>query len=329
MTIPRIAIAAALVLSILAAPLAVEAQPRGKLPRMGVLWAGSGSDNQASLNAFRQGLNELGYVEGRSITIEYRWGEGKYDQLPKLAAELVHLKMDVIVAMNAPAAEAAKQATQQIPIVIAVLVDPATAGLVASLAHPGGNITGLSMISPELVGKQLELLKEVVPKISRVAVLENPANPGTAPQLRAAKGAAQMLGLRLQLVEARDPSAIDRAFAAMTRERAEAVLVLVDAMFGAQRERIASLAAKSRLPAVSGIARQAEAGDLMAYGANRVDAYRRAAMYVDKILKGAKPGDLPIEQPTKFELVINLKTAKALGLTIPPSLLVRADQVIE
>jgi putative ABC transport system substrate-binding protein len=299
------------------------------LPRIGVLWAGSGSDNQASLNAFRQGLRELGYVEGRSIAIEYRWGEGKYEQLPKLAAELVHLKMDVIVAMNAPAAEAAKQATKQTPIVIAVLVDPVTAGLVASLAHPDGNITGLSMISPELVGKQLELLKEVVPKISRVAVLGNPANPGTAPQLRAAKGAAQALGLRLQLVEARGPSEIDRAFAAMTRERAEAVLVLVDAMFGAQRERIAGLAAKSRLPAVSGIARHAEAGDLMAYGANRVDVYRRAAMYVDKILKGAKPGDLPIERPTKFELVINLKTAKALGLTIPPSLLLRADQVIE
>jgi len=324
----RLRLAIALLLAS-AAPLVGEAQQSGKVYRVGFLAAGSGSDNQTYLNAFRQGLGKLGYVEGRNIAIEYRWGEGKYERLPKLAAELVHLKMDVIVAANAPAAQAAKEATKEIPIVITVLLDPSAAGLVATLARPGGNITGLSMLAPEIVGKQLELLKEIVPKISRVAVLGNPANPGTAPQLQEAKGAAQALGLRLQLVEARGPSEIDQAFAAVIRERAEAVLVLVDAMLGSHRERIVNLAAKSRLPVMSGLTRHAEAGDLVAYGANRVDVYQRAAIYVDKILKGAKPADLPIEQPTKFELVINLKTAKALGLTIPQSVRQRADRVIE
>jgi len=228
-----------------AAPLVSEAQQAGKVYRVGFLAAGSGSDNQTYLNAFRQGLGKLGYVEGRNIAIEYRWGEGKYERLPKLAAELVRLKMDVIVAANAPAAQAAKEATKEIPIVITVLLDPSAAGLVATLARPGGNITGLSMLAPEIVGKQLELLKEVVPKISRVTVLGNPANPGTAPQLREAKGAAQALGLQLQLVEARGPSEVDRAFAEMIRERAEAVLVLVDAMLASHRERIVNLAAKA------------------------------------------------------------------------------------
>ena len=315
--------------ALLAAPLAAQAQQAGKVWRVGYLAAGSGSENLTYLNAFRQGLRDLGYVEGRSITIEYRWAEGKYERLPELADELVHLKVDVLVAANAPSAQAAKEATREIPIVMTVLVDPAAAGLVASLARPGGNITGLSMVAPELVGKQLELLKQVVPKISRVAVLGNPANPGTAPQLREAKAAAPALGLQLQVVEVRGASELERAFAAMTSAHVEAVLVLVDAMFGSQREKLANLALKSRLPAVSGLTRHAQAGDLLAYGASRVDVYRRAATYVDKILKGAKPADLPVEQPTKFELVINLKTAKALGLTIPPSLLARADQVIE
>jgi putative ABC transport system substrate-binding protein len=322
-------LAVVLVLGLLVAPLVAEARPAGKLSRVGFLSAGFEGPNRIYVNAFRQRLRELGYVEGRSIAFEYRWGEGKYERLPKLAAELVHLKVDVLLAANAPAVQAAQEATKEIPIVITVLGDPVAAGLVASLARPGGNITGLSMISPEIVGKQLELLREVVPKISRVAVLGNPANPGTAPQVREAKGAAHALGLQLQLVEARDPGEVDRAFAAMTRERAEAVLVLVDAMLGNHRERIAALTAKSRLPAVSGLRLHAEAGDLMAYGANRIDVYNRAAEYVDKILKGARPGDIPIEQPTKFELIINLKTARALGLTIPPSLLLRADQVIE
>jgi putative ABC transport system substrate-binding protein len=243
--------------ALLTAPLIAETQPTGRMPRVGCLSAGSEVQNWIYINAFRQGLRELGYMEGRSIAIEYRWGEGKYERLPKLAAELVHLKVDVIVAMNAPAAQTAKQATKEIPIVITVLLDPVAAGLVASLARPGGNITGLSMIAPELVGKQLELLKEVVPKISRVAVLGNPANPGTAPQLREAKGAARALGLQLQLVEAHGPSEVDRAFSAMIRERAEAVLILVDAMLGSQGERIANLAAKSRLPAVSGLREEA------------------------------------------------------------------------
>jgi putative ABC transport system substrate-binding protein len=318
-----------LIISLLAAPLVAEAQPAGKVARVGFMSAGFEGPNRIYVDAFRERLRELGYVEGRSIAFEYRWGEGKYERLPTLAAELVRMKVDVILAANAPAVEAAKKATGEIPIVVTVLLDPVAAGLVASLARPGGNITGLSMISPELVGKHLELLKEVIPKISRVAVLGNPANPGTAPQMREAKSAAHTLGLQLQIVEARDPSEIDRAIVAMTRERAEAVLVLVDAMLGNHRERIAALTARNRLPSVSGLRLHAEAGDLMAYGANRVDVYHRAAEYVDRILKGARPGDIPIEQPTKFELIVNLKTARALGLTIPPSLLLRADQVIQ
>jgi putative ABC transport system substrate-binding protein len=317
-------------LALLAAPLAAGAQRAGSVPRLGYLSAASSSDprSQRSLDAFRQGLRDLGYLEGQSITIEYRWAEGKYERLPGLAAELVRLKVDVIVTAIVPALQAAQHATKEIPIVMAVVVDPVTVGVV-SLARPGGNITGLSMIAPELVGKQLELLREVVPKVSRVAVLWNPANLGNAPQLREAKAAARALGVRLQPVEAQGPSEIDRAFAAIMRERAGALLVLVDSVLVSQREQIAGLAAKNRLPAVYGLGSHVEAGGLMAYGANLFDLYRRAATYVDRILKGAKPADLPIEQPTKFELVINLKTAKALGLTIPRSVLARADELIE
>jgi len=311
----RIGLAVVLALGLFAAPDGAGAQQVGKVWRVGYLAAGAGSENQTYLNVFRQGLRDLGYVDGQNIVIEYRWGEGKYEQLPKLVHELVKMNVDVIVAVNAPSAQAAKETTTKIPIVMIALVDPAAAGLVASLPRPGGNITGLSNIAPELVGKHLELLKEVVPKISRVAVLGNPANPGTAPQLREAKAAAQTLGLQLHAVEARGPGELDRAFAAMTSARAEAVLILVDAMLGSHSETIAHLAIKSRLPAVSGVTRNAQAGHLLAYGASRVDVYRRAAAYVDKILKGAKPADLPVERPTKFELVINLKTAKALGLT--------------
>ena len=325
----RIGLAVLLTLGLFTAPGGEGAQQVGKVWRIGYLAAGAGSENQTNLNVFRQGLRDLGYVDGQNIAIEYRWGEGKYEQLPKLVHAFVKMNVDVIVTANAPAAQAAKETTTKIPIVMIAAFDPAAAGLVTSLARPGGNITGLSMIAPELVGKQLELLKEVVPKISRVAVLGNPANPVTAPQLREAKAAAQALGLQLHAVEARGPGELDRAFAAMTSARAEAVLILVDAMLGSHRETIAHLAIKSRLPAVSGTTRYAQAGHLLAYSASRVDAYRRAAAYEDKILKGAKPGDLPVEQPTKFELVINLKTAKALGLTIPPSLLARADEVIE
>ncbi len=281
------------------------------------------------LQAFRQGLRELGYVEGQNIAIEFRWAEGKYDRLPGLAAELVRLKVNVIVASGPPAIQAAKQATETIPIVMAAIADAVAAGFVASLARPGGNITGLSLMLPELVGKQLELLKEVVPKVSRVALLGNPANPPYAQQVRQAQDAARALGVRLQPLEARDPSEIDKAFAAITTERADAVIVLPDTVLLDHRTRIADHAVRRRLPTVSGQSEQAEGGGLLAYGPSISDGVRRAATYVDKILKGAKPADLPVEQPTKFELVINLKTAKALGLTIPPSLLQRADEVIQ
>ena len=316
---------------LLAAPLAAEAQQAGKVYRIGFLSPASPSDPrvQRFLAAFRNGLGELGYVEGQTIAIESRWAAGKYERLPGLAAELVRLKMDVIVTAAVPAIRAAKEATSTIPIIMAVVVDPVATGLVASLARPGGNITGLSIMTPELVGKQLEMLKEVVPKASRVAVLWNPANPGNAPQLRAAEVAARTLGVRLQPLEARGPREIDSAFAAMTKEGASAVVVLVDVVFIDQRTRIADLAATRRLPSVYGLPESVEAGGLMAYGPSYLYNYRRAAVYVDKILKGANPADLPVEQPTKFELVINLKTARTLALTIPQSLLLRADEVIE
>jgi putative tryptophan/tyrosine transport system substrate-binding protein len=316
---------------LLAAPLAAEGQQVGKIPRIGFLSPSSPSDsrNRFRLGALQQGLRELGYVEGQNISIDSRWAEGKYERLPGLATELVRLKVDVIVTYAPPAIQAAREATATIPIVMGGVVDPVATGFVASLARPGGNITGLSLMAPELVGKQLEILKEMVPKVTRVAVLGNPANGGTAPQLRHAQGAARTLKLQLQPLEARGPNEIDSAFSAMTREGAGAVVVLVDSMFVDQRTRIADLAARRHLPSVYGLIDFAEAGGLMFYGANDADRFRRAASLVDKILRGAKPADLPIEQPTKFELVINLKTAKALGLTIPQSLLQRAGEVIQ
>jgi len=321
-----VALILALAFAVLAAPLAAPAQqPPGKTARIGFL-----GDVPAFLDeAFRQGLRELGYVEGQNITIEHRAPDWKYERLPALAADLVRLKVDVIVAASPPATEAAKQATSTIPIVFTVVGDPVAAGFVASLARPGGNLTGLATIGPELVGKQLEMLKAVAPKVSRVAVLLNPDQQGHRLGVRQAEGAARAFGVQLQIVEARTPAEIDAAFTAMRSQRAGGVLVLRDAVFRAQRAQIVGLAAKSRLPAVYGLREEAEAGGLMAYGASVPENFRRAATYVDKILKGAKPADLPVEQPTKFELVINLKTAKALGLTIPPSLLSRADQVIE
>jgi putative ABC transport system substrate-binding protein len=314
------------------APLAAAtAQPPEKVPRVGYLHPGSHSDpaRQRRFDAFRKGLRELGYVEGQSIAVESRWAEGKYDRYPALAADLVRSKVDVIVAVSGAATQAVQQATRTIPIVMSLVNDPVGIGLVPSLAHPGGNVTGISMMGPDLVGKQLQVLKEVVPKVSRVALLHNPTNPASAPQLREAEAAARALGMRLQNLGARNPQEIDNAFAAMTRERAGALLIHADAIFTNQRRQIAELAMKNRLPAISFAAEYAEAGGLIVYGANLLDLERRAATYVDKILKGAKPADLPIEQPTKFELVINLKTAKALGLTIPQSVLGRADQVIE
>ena len=282
------------------------------------------------VDAFLQGLRELGWVEGKTILIEYRWAEGRSDRLPDLAAELVRLKVDVIFAPNTAGAVAAKNATGAIPIVMASGYDPVELGLVASLARPGGNVTGLSFsVGSDIVGKFLELLKETVPKVRRVAVLSTPTNPSHALAIENAIVAARAMGVQLQLLEARGPDQFDNAFAAMARERAEALLVMLDPFFSFHRSRLSALAAKSRIPAMYGSREYPEAGGLMSYGANFRHNFHRSATYVDKILRGAKPADLPIEQPVKFELVINLKTAKLLGLTIPPSLLLRADQVIE
>jgi putative ABC transport system substrate-binding protein len=316
---------------LLAAPLAAEAQTAGKVPRVGYLSPGSSSDSARlrRFEAFRQGLRERGYVEGQNIAIESRWAEGKYDRYPTLAADLVRLKVDVIVTVGGAATRAVQQATRTIPIVMSVVIDPIGSGFVPSLAHPGGNVTGLSMMAADLVGKQLAVLQEVTPKVVRVALLWNPANPGSLPQLRAAEAVARALRVRLQTLEARVPQEIDSAFAAMTREQAGALVVLVDAIFTNQVRQIAELAAKRRLPSIYGQREYTEAGGLMVYSSDPLDLERRAATFVDKILKGAKPADLPIEQASKFELIINLKTAKALGLTIPQSLLQRADQVIE
>jgi len=316
---------------LLAAPPAAEAQQAAKVARIGFLALNLAASPHLP-EAFRQGLRDLGYVEGRNVVIEYRSAEGKRERLPALAAELVALKVDVIVAGNTPAALAAKQATTTLPIVFTSVVDPVTDGLVASLARPGGNVTGLSNLAPELVGKRLELLKQAVPGVSRVAALWQ---PGVFPErtdqdmLKAADVAARALGVRLQFVEARGPADIDRAFADMTKARAGALTVLGSPMFINERRRLVDLAAKNRLPAVYPAREFVDAGGLMSYGPNLADLFRRAATYVDKILKGTKPADLPVEQPTKFELVINAKTAKALGVTIPQSLLGRADEVIE
>jgi putative ABC transport system substrate-binding protein len=315
-----------LVLAVLTAPLAIPAQqPPAKTARIGFL----GDVPSFIDEAFRQGLRELGYVEGQNIAIEHRAPDWKYERLPALAAELVRLKVDVIVAASPPATKAAQQATSTIPIVFTVSGDPVAEGFVASLARPGGNLTGLATISPELVGKQLEMLKAVAPKVSRVAVLQNPDQPSHARAVQLAEEPARAHGVQLQVVKARTPSEIDAALAAMRSQRAGGLLVMRDAVFRAQRAQIVGLAAKSRLPAVYGLREEAEAGGLMAYGSSVPQLFRRAATYVDKILKGAKPADLPVEQPTKFELVINMKTAKRLGLTVPQSLLLQADLVIE
>jgi putative ABC transport system substrate-binding protein len=316
---------------VLAAPFAAEAQQAAKVYRLGLL-GGSPPDSPGGRRAwegFFQGMRELGYAEGQNILVEGRWYGDQTDRLPALAAELVRLKVDVIVAGAPPAPEAAQRATSTIPIVMAIHNDPVGSGLVASLAKPGRNVTGLSTLAPELVGKRLQLLKEAVPAIFRVAVLSNPTVTNQAVELREAKVAARSMKVQLQVLEARAPSNFSGAFSAMTKERAGGVIILTSSMFYAERTRIAELAAQSRVPAIYSVKEFAEAGGLMTYGINIGESFRRAATYVDKILKGAKPGDLPIEQATKFELVINLKTAKSLGLTIPPSLLGRADEVIQ
>jgi putative ABC transport system substrate-binding protein len=311
-------------------PRAASAQQAGKVYRIGYLSAPTRASVEQALQAFLRRLRELGLVEGQNLTIEYRWADGKAERLPDLAAELVQLKVDLIVAPAGSAALAAKKATGSIPIVMLFPADPVGLGLVASLARPGGNVTGTTLSpGPEIFGKQLQILKEAIPRASRFAIVANPAEPGFTFQMNEVEIAARSLGIRLQHVEVRGPEDLDSAFAAMARERAEALLVQGSSTFLVHRTRVAELAVKGRLPTMSNFREMVEAGTLMAYGINMADFIGRSAVFVDKILKGAKPADLAVEQPTKFELAINLKTAKALGLTIPPSVLARADEVIQ
>ncbi len=330
MTASRLVLLVTLSLALLAAPLTAEAQQAAKIARIGYLAPNLAAGPHLP-EAFRQGLRDLGYVEGRNVVIEYRDAERKFERLPALAAELVALKVDVIVVVGTPAALAVKQATRTLPIVFIGVGDPVTSGLVTNLARPGGNVTGSSALIPELVGKCLEQLTQAIPGVSRVAVLWEPGGLSERTDkdmLKAADVAARALGVRLQVVAARGSADFDRAFSDMTSARAGALTVLPSPIFTSERKRLVDLAAKNRLPAVYPWREFVDAGGLMSYGPNLADMHRRAATYVDKILKGAKPADLPVEQPTKFELVINLKTAKALGLTIPPALLGRADEVI-
>jgi ABC-type uncharacterized transport system substrate-binding protein len=306
-----------------------EAQQPTKIPRIGFLSALSSSPMSARIEAFRQGLRDLGYVEGRNIVIEWRYAEEKADRLRELAAELVRLKVDVIVTGGPTATRVAKEATRTIPIVMAFDDDPVGSGFVASLARPGRNITGLSRLAPEISGKQLELLKEIVPRLSRVAVFGNSTRPGTAQSLRETKLAAEVFGVKLQYQDVLGPKDIETLFQEARKGRVDAVLVLESPVFLSHRKQIADLAVKSQLPVIYPQSDYMDAGCLMFYGANSFHLYRRAATYVDKILKGAKPADLPVEQPTKFEFIINLKAAKQIGLTIPPNVLVRADKVIK
>jgi putative tryptophan/tyrosine transport system substrate-binding protein len=307
---------------------AAGAQQPAKVPRIGYLAATSLSNIPARIEAFRQGLRELGYVEGKKIVIEWRFAEGKADRLTGFAAELARLKVDVIVSSGSTATRAAKDATSTIPIVMSQDNDPVGNGFVTSLALPGGNITGLAALRSELSGKRLELLKEIVPRLSRVAVLGSSTNPGNAQSLREVELAAGGIGAQLQYVDVRGPKDLETAFQEASKGRADAVLVLAGPVFNSPRSRVVDLAVKSRLPAIYDRREFGEVGGLMSYGTSVVDLDYRAATYVDKILKGAKAADLPVEQPTKFELIINLKAAKQIGLTIPPNVLVRADRVI-
>jgi len=318
----------AVVLGLTLAPLAAEAQQAPKVARIGYL-AGNLAATPHRPEAFRQALRDLGYVEGRNVVIEYRDAEGKSERLPALAAELVALKVDVIVAAGTPAALAAKQATRTVPIVFAAVFDPVTSGLVSSLAHPGGHVTGLTVLGPGLAAKRLELLKEAVPNMSRVVFLWNPANPDQKFSLNEVQAGARALGVTLHSVEARSREELEQAFAMMKQSRPSALLMTADGVHQRYIGRIVAFTSETRLPAMYQLKEAVDRGGLMSYGASLPDLGRRAASYIDKILKGAKPADLPVEQPTKFELVINLKTAKALGLTIPPSVLGRADQIIE
>jgi putative ABC transport system substrate-binding protein len=316
--------------SLLLAPcFPAQAQQPTKVPMVGYLSTTSHSTNATRIEAFRQGLRELGYVEGKNIVIEYRFAEGKLDRLRELAADLVRLKVDVIVTAGGQSTPPAKEATSTIPIVMSHDPDPVGSGFVTSLSQPGGNITGLSSLAPELNGKRLEILKEIRPRLSRVAVLGTSTTAGTARMLRETELAAGALQVQLQYLDVRDPKDIEAAFRDATKGSPDAALVLQSAVFNSRRKQIAALAARSRLPAMYEAATFVQDGGLMSYGVIGTELFRRAATYVDKILKGANPGELPIEQPTKFELIINLKAAKQIGLTIPPRVLARADRVIK
>ena len=319
----QIGLLVVLTISLLVAPLATEAQQAGRVPKVGFL------GGAPFIQVFDQGLRELGYTDGQNIVIEQISWAGQDEELPTLAAELVRRKVDLLVAGTTPRALAARNATTTIPIVMVNVADPVASGLVVSLARPGGNVTGLSRVSLDLIGKNLELLREAAPVVTRLAVLVNPTHALHPALLNSAKHTAALLTLKLEPVEAAAPKELEHAFSVIARKRVNALLVLPDGMFWGERRRIADFALTSRLPSMFGNTEHAEAGGLMSYAPSSLEPYRRAAYYVDKILKGAKPADLPVEQPTKFELVINLKTAKALGLTIPQTLLLRADQLIE
>jgi putative tryptophan/tyrosine transport system substrate-binding protein len=308
----------------------VEAQqPTRKVPRIGFLTIGSASSVTSRYDAFRQGLRELGYVEGQNIVIEWRFAEGKREELPALANDLVRLKVDVIVTAGTTATAPATRATTTIPIVMAYSADPVGTGLVASLSRPGGNVTGLTEISPDLAGKRLELIREAVPRTTRVAVLWDSSRPANIDVLKEIDAAARAYGVRVRSLEVRSSNDFESAFRAATKERAGALIVPSGSLTNLHAPQIVSLALRSRLPSIWETKNYADIGGLMSYGPSLDDLYRRAAIYVDKILKGAKPADLPVEQPTKFELVINLKTAKQIGLTIPPELLARATKIIK
>ncbi len=326
-TIARLNTAIALLL--LTALFATRAQPAGKLYRIGMLETRSTVLNAANIDAFRQGLQELGYKEGQNLEIVYRSSDGRDERFPGLASELVRLKVDLILTRGTPAALAAKSATRTIPVVMAASGDPVASGLVASLGRPGGNVTGLSLFNVEMYAKRVELLKEVLPKLARIAAIFNMGNPVTASQWNVVEASARSLGIQAQLLDVRRPEDLPRAFDAAAKQRAQALIVGLDGVTQGNLRPIAERAAKQRLPSIYGAKEYADFGGLITYGASDPHMYRRAATFVDKIFKGAKPADLPVEQPTTFELVINLKTAKALGLTIPQSVLARADEVIQ
>jgi ABC-type uncharacterized transport system substrate-binding protein len=310
-------------------PLAARGQQSRKVPRIGVLLPGTATSFALRTKAFLEGLRDLGYVDGQTIAIEWKWGQDRVEGLPALAAELVGRNVDVIVTGGTPAAKALKTATGTIPIVMAIIGDPVAAGLVASLARPGGNATGFSIVAPDLSGKRLELLKEIVSEISPVAVMLNTKNPQSQFELKEMEAAARAMGLQLHTIQISPEDTLEEAFAAMSRSSARALIILTDPIFFSQRRKIVDLATRSRLPAMYFFQEFAEEGGLLSYGPSDTDLYRRSAAYVDRILNGAKPSELPVEQPTKFDLVINLKAAKALGLDISPMLLARADKVIE